>query len=730
MGRDLVVMNKNPGNAMLIELIDENSPHLAKVKDLGRRNRKTLGFFPDGAFEEHAAKGGLLIARSERGDVLGYLLFRVVWRGGVWPIAVIVHLCIGDEHRNKGIAKELVNELCRIAKDSFLRLELNCRRDYEANAVWPKIGFVYKGEVLSPGGKPLLRWEMLFRQLPLMAVLEQKATQKGFRAVLDTNVVFRLQDPVSQENENERILSEEAKALQENWLIEDVGLFITDETFNEIQRNDKPAERTRRFSYAQQFDNLTTNVEAIRDVYKCLTLLFPVTLRGSIQSDIRQLAYAIAGNAHFFITQDTGLLKKSDVVHSNFSIRVLSPGEFISRIDEVIREVEYQPDRLGGSRALQISKAHSDQLILLFPIFGGTKSEERRSHFDSRLRHFVAQPNRYHIELCMQKDSRPLAMIVYDRSNPPELGVPMIRASRSPLTGTILRYLLRRAILISTRESRPFVCVNDNQESVDFAQAMEECGFTRIGERWVKCSLQGADSSSNLSTRFNELRIHFPSIHPLLDSLKTALSSAIEKQDPLALADLERRLWPGKILDSDIPCYIIPIKAIWAQHLFDEDIARQTLWGSREKLLLGNENVYYRSKRSSWKISSPARVLWYVTRDRNHPFSSMHIRACSAINEVTIGRAKDLFRRFRRLGVYEWRDVLRTAKGDGNNYIMALRFSNTELLSQPIDLMTLKEILNREEGKAPVLQSPQRIFPRTFASIYQAAVRHNGGNQC
>ena len=56
---------------MLIELIDENSPHLAKVKDLGHRNRKTLGFFPDGAFEEHAAKGGLLIVverdvRAER----------------------------------------------------------------------------------------------------------------------------------------------------------------------------------------------------------------------------------------------------------------------------------------------------------------------------------------------------------------------------------------------------------------------------------------------------------------------------------------------------------------------------------------------------------------------------------------------------------------------------------------------------------------------------------------
>jgi hypothetical protein len=46
---------------------------LNEVKEFGRKNRKTLGFCPQGAFEDHAAKHGLLIAKNESGDFMGYL---------------------------------------------------------------------------------------------------------------------------------------------------------------------------------------------------------------------------------------------------------------------------------------------------------------------------------------------------------------------------------------------------------------------------------------------------------------------------------------------------------------------------------------------------------------------------------------------------------------------------------------------------------------------------------
>jgi hypothetical protein len=215
---------------------------------------------------------------------------------------------------------------------------------------------------------------------------------------------------------------------------------------------------------------------------------------------------------------------------------------------------------------------------------------------------------------------------------------------------------------------------------------------------------------------------------PLVGDLIVELVNAVEEKDSFRLADLERRLWPARILDANIPNFIVPIMPVWAQHLFDEGIARQTLLGGRDDLLLRNENVYYRSARSGGGILSPARILWYVTQDKNNPITSMQIRACSSLDEVIIGRAKDLYNQFERLGIYEWEDVLRTAKHNVNNKIMALRFSNTVILPQPIGLQTLKNIIKEEEGKEPMLQSPQRIHNRTFARIYRAALLYDGSH--
>lgn len=245
---------------MIVEDIDENSPFLAKVKDLGRKNRKTLGFFPEGAFEEYAAKGNVLIAR-EKGDFLGYLLYRVALRKGIWPVGVIVHLCVDDAHRNRGIARALVEKLRNITKEKFLRLELRCRRDFKANNLWPRIGFKYADEVRGRGRKPIVIWEMEFRKLPLMDLMEQREYEKKFRAVIDANVFYRLQDPVTECPINDRLLSEEAKALQEYWLPDDVSLLITGEMFNEIERNNDPIERRKRLNFSRRFGKITVKLD-------------------------------------------------------------------------------------------------------------------------------------------------------------------------------------------------------------------------------------------------------------------------------------------------------------------------------------------------------------------------------------------------------------------------------------------------------------------------------------
>ena len=117
-----------------------DTERLTSVKKLWRTHSDTLGFFPEGAFQDHSSKGWVLAAESKDGEFLGYLLYRCVSRGGPWPIAVIVHLCVMDESRLNGISRALVDHLFVRADKSFLRVEVKCRKDYTADKIWPKLG--------------------------------------------------------------------------------------------------------------------------------------------------------------------------------------------------------------------------------------------------------------------------------------------------------------------------------------------------------------------------------------------------------------------------------------------------------------------------------------------------------------------------------------------------------------------------------------------------------------
>ena len=690
------------------------------MKDLGRRNRNTLGFFPVGAFDEYASKGSLLVALNKDGDLCGYILYRVANRGGAWPIAIIVHLCIDSTHRRKGIARKLLGEVRRITESQYLRLELKCRHDYEENIIWPKLGFIYKGEVTGKKGLPLDRWEMELRRLPLLALIEHEVNDQKIKAVIDANVFYRLQDPIPTENVHENILSEEAKALEENWLSDDVSLFITDETYNEIQRNDDPAERERRLRYANSFDSISSDFKKIQSIEQQMEVHFSRAYKDSLRSDIRQIAYTIAADFSFFITQDSRLIKKSDDIHSDFGLKIVSPGGFIGRLDEVIRETEYRPAQLAGTRSLTTSRVCSEDIDSLYPLFRHENPAERKGEFERKLRYYFSQPQSFKVEITSQGKSEPHSIVAYDRSQSAMIGIPMIRISKASLSSTVLRYILNKIVVASASEKRPFIQISDSTIRSDVRKGLEESGFSLIEGSWCKFSSHALCMYYDICDHLIESKNHVAQASLLLDGLISALSNAIDRKDPLLFADLERRLWPAKILDANIPNYIVPIRTQWAQNLFDEGLAEKTLWGADKDLILRSENIYYRSNHSFGEICGPARILWYVSYDSKYPEASMQIRACSALDEVIMGRPKDIFRRFQRLGVYEWSDVLRTAGNKLENNIMALRFSNTELLKKPVGLPEIQQILSRGEGKKLVVQSPQRINQKSFARIYQA----------
>lgn len=94
------------------EIIDQNSPYLETVINLGDANNKTLGFFPKGAFIEHAAKKTIIVAISPQKECIGYLLYKTKERHN--KRIRLIHLCINENWRKKGIPEKLVNHLKKL----------------------------------------------------------------------------------------------------------------------------------------------------------------------------------------------------------------------------------------------------------------------------------------------------------------------------------------------------------------------------------------------------------------------------------------------------------------------------------------------------------------------------------------------------------------------------------------------------------------------------------------
>src|SRR5579862_5571743 len=122
------------------ETVPTHAPELAAIRELWRQNSATLGFFPQGAFEDYAAEGGIISATDTQRHLLGYLAFRRTRYQ-----AVIVHLCVGAQTRNQGVARALFSAFQDSTADSR-GARVTCRKDFAAAALWPKLGFLCVSE--------------------------------------------------------------------------------------------------------------------------------------------------------------------------------------------------------------------------------------------------------------------------------------------------------------------------------------------------------------------------------------------------------------------------------------------------------------------------------------------------------------------------------------------------------------------------------------------------------
>ena len=183
---------------------------------------------------------------------------------------------------------------------------------------------------------------------------------------------------------------------------------------------------------------------------------------------------------------------------------------------------------------------------------------------------------------------------------------------------------------------------------------------------------------------------------------------------PEQVISLEKAIWPMKLTDTNIPCFIVPIRADYAVQLFDEKLYNQEFnlfENDKPEPALSIENAYFKTGKQSVP-QAPARILWYVSS--SNYIGTPAIRACSYLDRIEKGTAKELFEKYKRLGVLEWRDVQKLGR---NGNVTTYVFSYTELFDIPVGLDETRGLIAKPKE---TFQSFCAIDEKTFLRIYQA----------
>ena len=671
---------------MTIGVINSDSFFFQDVKVLGKKNAPTLGFMPEGGFEDHASKKWIIIAH-ENNILCGYLMFREVPRHSRISI---VHLCVEDNYRGQGITQKLLDHLRALYEYNYgyNGISLSCRTDYTgATSVWQKYGFVAKKQIRSRSIEEnyLNKWWYDFNRSDLFSSMATNSHK--IRALLDANIIIKLRDAHSDYKP-----MEDPRCLLSDWLVDETEFNYASEIFNEINRdNDRErAQRTREF--INHFSEAKHNIEERKRISKELEVFLPGQTDND-KSDRIQIATCIAAGIRYFITFDQGIIDARERICDQYDVEIFTPQEFVLFIDRLIDIESYSPKQILGAAFHSLSKVVNKELDLCINKFWDQKGGENKKQFKNSILEVV---NSSYIIDTVKYNGENIALFAYG-SERGILSIPIVRISDTNNRDTIFMGLIDEFISRAIIDKCHKIIISESNVGDKYNSILIKSGFVRQDNLYVKYILDKCIESCELENIAMQNNI------PISDDI----------MGPSQLIDIERKLFPLKIVDIDIPCYIIPIKAVWAAHLFDKLTASESLFGADVKRLWNVENVYYRSTKPITE-KSPARILWYVSSDKNSTRSKA-IVACSYLDEVVTGLPKELFRQYKHYGIYEWRHLFNLCNKDITNPVRALKFSQTQLFEKPIVYSKVSEII----GTKNTFASPVQISADAYSAIYK-----------
>jgi hypothetical protein len=632
----------------------------------------------------------LLVALDADARVIGYVLYDLPDRH-----ITIRQLCVTEAATGQGVARLLVDDMAHRHPER-LGIRLNCRNDYPAARVWPRLDFEplaeHRGR--SRTGLLLTTWWRDFGHPTLFSTSQPPLSRRC--AALDTDVFLDLVEPQDR--------PDESRHLAADWLADLVVFIVTKELAVELNNSPDPTVRERRRQQLTGFER--------SDVAWAEWAPLAAELRSSVHAtsqrinahderDIRHVARAAAAGAQDFITRDDDLIRRLVGPAADLGITITTPGEFINQL-ALATGGAYSPVQLEDT-TFTLAAALGLPVTELVRRFLNSADGERAPLLGAELR--LAMADRAASDLHVVTDDRSeLVALIAQRVCGRSLEVPMLRVAGSA-AATISRHLahLQRREVLARRLA--LVRVTDPHLSAPLPAALAAEGFTAVGGAWcaspvpLVCQLNEAAEALEGAALPGAMR----------DDVVTQLRA--RDLQPSLGDDIERRYSPLKLLDAGLVTYLLPIRHEWAEQLFDTGLSEQTLFRRHEALGISREHVYYSGMVRSVRL--PARLMWYVSGDGRA--GSQAIRAVSRLEDAVVDRPRTLHRRFQQLGVWRREQVEDVAR---HGRVLALRFSDTELLRHPIPLADLRE-LAAELGLTLVLRSITEVPERAFELIYR-----------
>lgn len=670
---------------------------LSQVIDLGDQNSRTLGILPRGAFKQHAQNKTIIAALS--GELLaGYILFRIS-QGK--RLVSITHLCVHSDHRGKGVAKFLLNELVRKYRHNFRGVSLMCREDYaEASALWKNFGFKSMSVKRSRSRDEnyLINWRYDFGNSDIFSFPNEASTK--IRALIDCNVIIALSD-----NVDDGI--SEVRALMADWLREEVEFVCAQESFNELTRDRDRVRGNRTRQFLRKFNHVQFKPEERDNLLISLSELIPGVIENDV-SDKNQLAECIASDVKYFITQDERILNIKEELNKRYALEVVSAVEFILLIDEKSNALNYHALRLAGAN-YDHAKIRSEEIEKIVEEFSGQYRNETQFELKARIHVCAKDVRSGSVRTVKNSEGKRIAIYAL-RIEGESLNVNCIRVQGLKINSVLFQQLLKDILQRAIDNKVHTVTILEPHLSEQQISILAAMGFERAENTWRKILITGLYSTKALLE------------HPLVTSILdlTLIRGEIESTELLKV-DLERKCWPVKIEDISIPVYIIPIKARWAAHLFDYYSADSNLFGAKPELSWNRENVYYRSVKPVSECA-PARILWYVSAEtKSVTGRNKGIIACSYLDGVYTGNVKAVFNKFKNYGVYEWNDIYNLANREIMTNIKALKFSDTEVFRNIVPLSRITKIMLQHNRLKNTFASPVEVSIGIFNDIYRLA---------